>query len=145
MEENEERKAISFEMTAEGLTIHISEEFSFDPGSTELKEEGLPLYNKIYDLILRTTNPVRIEGHSDNVAVRTREIADNWELSAKRALTVFRFFTAPGDMPPARFAVVGHEGNRPLASNLTEDGRRRNRRVSVVFVGTLTPVGEVRQ
>ena len=140
--ENKDTKVISYEVTAEGLIIHISEEFGFRPGSDELLERGLPVYNNIYNLIARTTNSVRIEGHTDNVPVRTEIIQDNWELSAKRALTVYRFFTASGELPPSRFRIVGHGSQRPLANNLTQQGRDRNRRVSIVFEGKLKRVGE---
>ena len=142
LEENKDTKVISYEVTTEGLIIHISEEFSFRPGSLELLEQGLPIYNNIYNLIAHTTNSVRIEGHTDNVSIRTEAIQDNWELSAKRALVVYRFFTASGELPPSRFRIVGHGSQRPLANNLTQKGRDRNRRVSIVFEGKLERVGE---
>lgn len=145
LEENKETKAVSYEVTSEGLIIHISEKFSFKPGSADLLEEGQPLYNSIYNLIVRTSNPLRIEGHTDNLPIQTNVIRDNWELSAKRALSVFRFFTASGEVPSSRFKVVGRGARRPLASNLTEAGRDRNRRVSVVFEGKLRRVGEEQQ
>lgn len=142
MEENKESKAISYEITSEGISIHVSNDLAFSPGSTEMEEKGLPLYNRIYNLIVRTTNKIRIEGHTDDVSLRTPEIRDNWELSAKRALAVFRFFTASGEVAASRFQVLGYGMHRPRASNLTEQGKGENRRVSVVFIGRLTQVGE---
>lgn len=142
LDENKDRKAISYEVASEGLIIHISEEFAFRPGSSELLKRGLPVFNSIYNLIARTTNRVRIEGHTDNIPIRTNVIRDNWELSAKRALAIYRFFTASGELPVTRFKVVGHGSQRPLESNLTQRGRDRNRRVSVVFEGKLRRVGE---
>jgi chemotaxis protein MotB len=142
VEENEEVKAISYEITSEGLSIHVSDDLAFAPGATEISEKGLPIYNRIYTLIARTTNKVRVEGHTDNVPIRAPAIRDNWELSAKRALAVFRFFTASGEIPQNRFQVMGRGMSRPQASNLTGEGRAQNRRVSVVFLGSLTRVGE---
>ena len=142
LEENKEAKEVSYEITSEGLIIHISEKLSFRPGSAELLERGLPVYNSIFNLITRTTNSVRIEGHTDNLPMRSGLIRDNWELSAKRALTVFRFFTASGELPTSRFRVVGHGSQRPLENNLTQKGRDRNRRVSVILEGKLKRVGE---
>ena len=120
LEENKETKEVSYEVTSEGLIIHISEKFAFRPGSADLLDRGLPIYNSIYNLIVRTTNKIRIEGHTDNVPIRTNVIRDNWELSAKRALTVYRFFTSSGELPAERFKVVGRGSQKPLASNLTE-------------------------
>lgn len=143
LEENKESKAVSYEISSEGLSIHVSDDLAFQPGSTAIGEKGLPVYNRIYNLIVRTTNRIRIEGHTDNVPVRTAEIKDNWELSAKRALAVLRFFTASGEVPAKRFQVAGHGMHRPKGSNLTEEGRRGNRRVSVIFVGRLIQVGAI--
>lgn len=142
IEENRENKVLSYEIVSEGLTIHISESATFREGSAELLPEGLRFYNNVLNLILRTTNSVRIEGHTDDRDVRTNAVQDNWELSAGRATSVFRFFTASGEAPESRFSVVGYGDTRPLVSNLTEAGRARNRRVSVVFLGKLSPLGE---
>lgn len=142
IEENKEAKAISLELTEEGLKIHISEAFSFQKGAAEMQDKGLPLYNKIHDLILRTTNKVRIEGHTDNAEVDIGQILDTWELSARRAMSVFRFFTGSGEVSGSRFKVIGYGSQKPLVSNLTEAGRRSNRRVTIVFEGRLTKRGD---
>ena len=90
IQENEEAQELSYQITSEGLTIHLSEAFTFVEGSDQLLQRNLAPMNSIHDLILRTTNPVRIEGHTDNRDLRTERIRDNWELSAARAMTVFR-------------------------------------------------------
>ena len=137
VEENKEDKTLSYEIVAEGLIINISEKFSFEPRSSEIVAQSMPLFDSIYNLMLRTTNKVRIEGHSDNVPIRGVTFRDNWQLSAQRAMSVFKYFTAKGEIEPARFAVAGYGPHRPLASNLTESGRQRNRRVTIVFQGKL--------
>lgn len=142
IQENEEAQELSYQITSEGLTIHLSEAFTFKEGSDQLLQRNLALMNSIHDLILRTTNPVRIEGHTDNRDLRTERIRDNWELSAARAMTVFRFLTETGEIPASRFSVVGYGDRRPLASNLTASGRNRNRRVTITLVGRLRRVGE---
>jgi chemotaxis protein MotB len=141
IEENKEAKELSYDISAEGLTIQIPEAFAFREGSDELLPVNEPLFNHLVDLIRRTTNPVRIEGHTDNRDVRTNRIQDKWELSAARALAVFRRLTAGGDMPAARFTVVGYGDEQPIATNLTEAGRARNRRVTITLVGRLREVG----
>ena len=142
VEENKEDKTLSYEIVAEGLIINISEKFSFEPRSSEIVVASMPLFDSIYNLMLRTTNKVRIEGHSDNVPVRGVTFRDNWQLSAQRAMSVFKYFTAKGEIATARFAVAGYGPHRPLASNLTESGRQRNRRVSIVFQGKLIRVDQ---
>jgi chemotaxis protein MotB len=144
VEENEAARELSYEIRSEGLTIHVPEAFAFREGSDALRSVNEPLFNSIQDLILRTTNPVRIEGHTDNRDVRTNRILDQWELSAARAMAVFQRFTRSGEVPAERFTVVGYGGSQPLESNLTEAGRARNRRVTITLVGRLRPVGEGR-
>lgn len=144
-EANKEVKTVSYEATSEGMIIHISSDFAFKPGSARMDEEGIGVYNNIQNLILRTSNDIIIEGHTDNVPIRSSEVRDNWELSAKRALAVFRFFIASREIPANRFKVVGRGAQKPLASNLTEEGRNRNRRVSIKFLGKLRQLDEDRQ
>ncbi len=142
IEENEEARELSYEISSEGLTIHFTEAFTFREGSAELAQRKPVLLDRLHGLILRTTNPVRIEGHTDNRDIRTTHVRDKWELSAARAMTIFRHFTASGELPPARFTVVGYGDTKPLATNLTESGRAQNRRVTVTLVGRLRRVGE---
>ena len=144
IEQNEQARELSYEITSEGLTIEIPDAFAFREGTDELLKVNEPLLHSMIDLIRRTTNPVRIEGHTDSRDVRTNRILDNWELSAARALAVYRYFIRTGEIPPSRFSVVGYGDTRPIASNLTEAGRARNRRVTITLVGRLRPVGENR-
>ena len=140
--ENELDQELSYEITYEGLTIYISDAFAFREGSDQLLETSEPLFRHVYDLVRRTANPVRIEGHTDNRDIRTERIQDAWDLSAGRALAVLRYLTRDGVIPPGRFSVTGYGKTRPVASNLSEAGRARNRRVAVTLLGRLRRVGE---
>jgi len=140
IEENDQARKLSYEIRAEGLTIQIPDAFLFKEGSDELLKVDEPLFNHIADLIRRTTNPVRIEGHTDDRDVRSNRIEDQWELSAARALAVMRYFLRSGEVPVSRFTAVGYGSTRPIASNLTAAGRARNRRVTITLVGKLQPV-----
>lgn len=140
--ENENAQVFSYRITNEGLSMHLSEDFIFPEGSGQILKRSEELFNALYSLIYRTTNPVRIEGHTDDQEVRTNRIHDNFELSAARAMAVYRLFTESGTLPPARFTVAGYGANRPISNNLTARGRRSNRRVTVTLVGALQQAGE---
>lgn len=142
IEQNDDANELSYEITSEGLTIHLTEDFAFREGSESLLEANQRLLDRLQNLILRTTNPVRIEGHTDNRDIRTNRIMDKWELSAARAMSVFRYLTRTGEVPPERFTVVGYGDTRPIATNLTATGRAQNRRVTVSLVGRLRRAGE---
>lgn len=136
VQENEEASELSYVISSEGLSVHLFESFAFKEGTAELIKVNRAILNSIHDLILRTTNPVRIEGHTDNRELRGGRYADSWELSAARAMAVYRYFQQSGEIPPGRFTTAGYGSTRPLLSNLTESGRGKNRRVTITLVGT---------
>jgi len=141
IQENEEAQSLSYKVTSEGLTVHLYEAFTFAEGSDRLLGEFSGVLDTLYDMILRTTNPVRIEGHTDNRDIRSNRLLDQWELSGARAMAVYRFFTRSGEIPSSRFTVAGYGGSRPVASNVTAEGRAKNRRVTVTLVGRVQRAG----
>ena len=81
-------------------------------------------------LISDIENNIIIEGHTDNLPITGGRYPSNWELSSARAASVLRFFERKG-VSPKRMSIVGHGANKPVESNHTEDGRKKNRRVVV--------------
>ena len=80
-------------------------------------------------------NTIRVEGHTDNVPIRTAVFYSNWELSAARAGSVVRMLAAQG-VAPGRLAVVGLGEEHPSHPNDSAAGRNANRRVVVVILST---------
>ncbi|HEU4365058.1 MAG TPA: OmpA family protein, partial [Candidatus Krumholzibacteria bacterium] len=74
-----------------------------------------------------------IEGHTDNMPMRSGSFRSNQELSEARAQAVRDALVALG-VPAARFLVIGYGDSRPIASNATTDGRSMNRRVEVSVI-----------
>jgi chemotaxis protein MotB len=77
---------------------------------------------------------VRVEGHTDNVPVTTERYASNWELSSARATAVLRYLVDDGDVDPSTVFAAGYGEFRPVASNLTPEGRALNRRADLVIL-----------
>lgn len=140
IQRSDQKRELSYDISSQGLTVHLTEAFTFAEQSDELLKESGVLLNSLQELILRTTNPVRIEGHTDNRDVRTARFRNKWELSAARAMAVFRVLTANGKIPASRFSVVGMADQKPLATNLTAGGRAKNRRVTITLVGRLRSI-----
>nr|MCU0254512.1 OmpA family protein [Acidobacteriota bacterium] len=92
---------------------------------------GAPLA-RIADLIRSSGAWATVEGHSDNLPIRSATFPSNWELSAARAGAVVRFLVAHG-LAPVRLEAVGHADTRPLGDNATDEGRQRNRRVEILL------------
>lgn len=131
--------AAQINITAQKIRIVFSERaVLFASGRADLDENAKSILNDIADLIatLPTTNLIIIEGHTDNVPIRTKEYANNMELSIARAISVLRYFTEVKNLPPERFAIAGYGEHRPVVNNDTEENRAKNRRIEIIISRT---------
>ena len=108
--------------------------FAFN--SEHLQPEGRELLKSLAGPLsgyLKTRNEIlMISGFTDDRQVRegNGQFADNWELSARRALTVTRTLIAEG-VPASSVFAAAFGAEQPLSSNADEAGRARNRRVEI--------------
>lgn len=118
-----------------GIYIQFNDEILFDTGKAEIKTEGIPLLNKISELIRKLPNQVVIEGHTDNVPISAdSKFSSNWDLSSARALSVLKYMTGDRGLSPQRFSISGYGEYRPIVSNETSSGREQNRRVNILIL-----------
>ncbi len=115
------------------LEIEISTDILYASGVATLAPEATPVLQRLARILRPFPNPVRIEGHTDNVPISTVAFPSNWELSAARAASVVHLFMASG-IEPQRMTVIGLGQYRPVASNDSLQGRNRNRRVIIVVM-----------
>jgi chemotaxis protein MotB len=115
------------------LEVEVNTDILFASGSAQVAEPALPVVARLAEILSPFPNPIRVEGHTDNVPIRTAVFPSNWELSAARAANVVRLFTANG-VDPTRIEIIGLGEQRPLADNATPEGRNRNRRVVIVVL-----------
>jgi chemotaxis protein MotB len=118
----------------QGLVISLSAKYFFDSGKAALRPEVLPIIEQIAGLLKPLDRELRIEGHTDDVPIQTAIYPSNWELSAARATYVIKYLTEKLGFSPQRLSAVGYGEFRPIASNATEEGRARNRRVDIVVL-----------
>ena len=117
-----------------GLVVRLlTDRVLFDSGQAELKPEATPMLDRVAQLLNTTTNPVMVEGHTDDVPISGSQYPTNWELSTARASRVVRFLIDAGVNAP-RLSAAGYASLHPLASNTTADGRAHNRRVEIVLL-----------
>ena len=121
-------------LTEEGLMIRIKETALFPSGSAELVNESQLIVPVVAGLLAAIPERVIISGHTDNVPIATSQYPSNWELSSARAMTFMKaLFASNAKLNPARFSAIGYSEYRPVATNDTEEGRRRNRRVEIMI------------
>lgn len=118
--------------TSRGVTIEINDSILFSPGQAQLEATSIKAMRAVADVLANTDFPITIEGHTDNIPIKTPLFPSNWELSAVRATTVLRLFVENG-VAPAHLTAIGYGDTRPVESNDTVEGRARNRRVSILI------------
>lgn len=133
IKENKLEGELSVNITEGGLLVRISDRALFPSGSAELLPESQKIIPIIADMLGKMQQQVLISGHTDNVPIATSRYPSNWELSTDRAQNFMRLLMARNPKLDAkRFSVVGYGEFRPAATNETEEGRQRNRRVEVL-------------
>ncbi|HBP11933.1 MAG TPA: hypothetical protein DD452_08345 [Nitrospina sp.] len=75
---------------------------------------------------------VKIEGHTDNIDIRTKQYPSNWELSAARAAEVARKLVRAG-FDPAKLSIEAFAQYRPKVPNDSRQGRATSRRIEIVY------------
>jgi outer membrane protein OmpA-like peptidoglycan-associated protein len=114
--------------TMEGLKVTLSSLVLFDVNKTDLKASAKESLNQVIQLLKAyPTNVLRISGHTD----ATGGESYNQKLSERRAQTVADYLVDKGAIAASRIKVVGYGKRRPVASNGTEEGRQKNRRVEI--------------
>jgi len=115
--------------------INIDNSILFDSGRATLKKQIKTSLAKIADALINfPENNLQIEGHTDDVPIKTARYPSNWELSAARALAVLRFFSDDTDVDPRKLSAVGYGEYQPLVPNDTPENRKLNRRVDIVIL-----------
>lgn len=117
------------------IAVEIRADILFPSGVAQLSPGAVGVIEQLATVLAPLPNVIRVEGHTDNVPIRTAVFYSNWELSAARAGSVVRTLAAHG-VAPARLAVVGLGEEHPVQSNDTAQGRNANRRVAVVILST---------
>jgi chemotaxis protein MotB len=117
-----------------GLIISLGEKGIFDSGSDQIKPEGKVLLDELATNLVSVGNYIRVEGHTDNVPISNPRFPSNWELSTARATVVVCHLIQTYRLSPAMLSAAGYAENRPIASNDTQEGKARNRRVDLIIL-----------
>ncbi len=125
--------SVSLRATAEGLVVSLHEAGFFASGSADLQPSSLEVLKAVASALPR--QPMRVEGHTDDLPIHTAQFATNWELSTARASTITRLLIAEHAVDPSQISAAGYAEYRPMMPNGTEEGRTQNRRVDIVLLG----------
>lgn len=115
------------------IVIRVEEKGAFPSGSADLTWEFEGLLLEMADILVEIPGKLTIEGHTDDVPIRTQRFYSNWDLSAARAASVANALLAEGHLEPDRLAVTGLAFTEPLVPNTSSENRAKNRRVEIII------------
>lgn len=114
----------------------LQDKLLFQLGSATLTSAGLRDLGKVAAAFKNQKVTIRIDGHTDTTPIKKKETlaahGDNMGLSAHRALAVYRALAATG-IPERKMYICGFGTSKPAAANTTEAGKKKNRRVEILF------------
>jgi chemotaxis protein MotB len=116
------------------IVISIPDQVLFNSGEAAIRTEALPFLQGLAAVMLELDRHVLVEGHTDNVPIRSTLFPSNWELSAARAVIVVRVLSELYGVPGTHLAATGYADTRPLTANLSPEQRAKNRRVEVIIL-----------
>lgn len=115
-----------------GVELRIQDRILFEPGKANLKTAAHGVLDRLVSVLAPGANPITVEGHTDDVPISSGRFPSNWELSSARASAVVRYLIDQG-IPARRLRAVGYADTVPVASNESDEGRARNRRVALLL------------
>jgi chemotaxis protein MotB len=115
------------------IELEMNSEMLFLSGEAQLSKKAQPVLNKIAEVINALPNAINVEGHTDDKPINTLKFPSNWDLSSARATSVVQEFVKEG-INPSRLSAIGYGEFHPIADNKLEEGRFKNRRVTLTLM-----------
>jgi chemotaxis protein MotB len=125
---------IQLSMQQRGLVISFTQASLFPSGEDVIAPQAHSGLERVAAAIAKIPNPVRLEGHTDSIPIKTSRFRSNWDLSAARSIALLEVLSTQFGIPKERLSVAGYADTAPVAPNDTEDGRAKNRRVDLVIL-----------
>lgn len=120
------------------MVVGLPSDVLFSSGSANLSQEGESTVKQVATLLTEIPDrEYQVEGHTDNVPIRTAQFPSNWELASARGLNVVKMMIEAG-LPESRVSAASFGEHKPIADNSTEEGKRANRRIEIVIVPDLS-------
>ena len=130
---------IVMDYNSQYVSLDLNGAILFDAGSAEVRRDAQVFMQRISSILGKYKDSViEIEGHTDNIPIHSAQYESNLYLSTARASKVCEFVLDHSDLNAKNIKVAGYGENRPVASNATEEGRAKNRRVSIKIYNQLS-------
>lgn len=125
---------LSVEVKNGKVYVSMSDKLLFKSGSAAVETKGKEAIKVLAGVLDKNRDiDILIEGHTDNVPIKTAVYRDNWDLSVARATSIVRILTDDYKIEPTRLTASGKGEFSPRATNETPDGRALNRRTEIIL------------
>jgi chemotaxis protein MotB len=120
------------------MVVALASDILFPSGSAGLSKDGEAAVREIAGLLSSIPNrSFQVEGHTDDVPIRTAQFPSNWELAAARSLTVLKTMADAG-LDAGRISAASYGAQKPAVPNTTPENKAQNRRIEIVVVPDLS-------
>ncbi|MBG0916330.1 flagellar motor protein MotB [Exiguobacterium sp. SRB7LM] len=121
-------------INSSGLVLTIQDRALFNLGEATLDADARNVAQNISQILEKAgKREIVVSGHTDNIPINTARFPSNWELSSARATAFMRGLLENDALNPAQFTLASYGEFKPIATNDTEEGRSKNRRVEVLI------------
>ncbi|WP_214828481.1 flagellar motor protein MotB [Exiguobacterium algae] len=134
IEKNGLESQIKATINSNGLVLTIQDRALFNVGEATLDQSAREVARNISNILEKAgKREIVVSGHTDNIPINTARFPSNWELSSARATAFMRQLLTNDALNPAQFTLASYGEYKPIATNDTEAGRSKNRRVEVLI------------
>ncbi len=126
---------VKIEMMKSGIKVNLANEILFPSGSADLNAQGMDVLKRAAAELKKSPYQTLVAGYTDNVSISAKlkeKYPSNWELAGARSARVVRLLEEEG-VPSVQLISLSFGENHPVASNDTEDGRSKNRRIEIIL------------
>jgi chemotaxis protein MotB len=125
---------LSVEIINGKVYVSMSDRLLFKSGSSTVEEKGKEALKLLGEVLDKNNDiDILVEGHTDNIPIKTSVYKDNWDLSVARATSIVRILTNDYKIAPTRMTASGRGEYFPKADNETVEGRAKNRRTEIIL------------
>jgi chemotaxis protein MotB len=121
--------------------VSLAEKLLFKSGSDVVDPKGKAALKSLATVLNNSKDfTVAIEGHTDDVPIKTNKFKDNWDLSTARASSIVRILTVENGFDSSRITASGKSQYHPVSPNTTAEGRADNRRTEIILSPNLEEI-----
>lgn len=124
--------------------VSLDNSLLFQSGKIDIDWKGKTALLKVAESLQNIEDfDIMVEGHTDNIPMKSSTIKDNWDLSVLRATSVVRYLTTEGKMDPIKIIPSGRSKYLPVDSSKTKEARAKNRRIEIILSPNLDSIMEL--